>query len=433
MLILRVQSPEGTKRVEISPDANLRSLYETVFAAFELTNYDFSLFKERGYKQELTSSRSQKLTDCQLKHGDMVFMKILSENFASSSSKDTPGSSGSFNNSFSVTRSSSTNTVNSDASVKVNGSVKEDDVDLQLYKIDGWIQRSRDTKLCRHNSNGCCVHCSPLEPWNENYLKEHKIKHLSFHSYIRKLTSGADRGKFVALEDINCRIKAGCRDHPPWPKGICSKCQPLALTLNRQIYRHVDNVIGHQRMGFLYGTYEVHADVPLGIRARVAAIYEPPQESNRDSIRLLDDDYRTDVDEIAAALGLRKVGWIFTDLLSENVAAGTVKHVRGIDTHFLTAHECILAGHFQNEHPNACKHATNGTFGSKFVTVCVTGDEKKQVHMEGYAVSAQCMALVRDNCLIPTKDAPELGYIKESTDKEFVPDVYYKVKFEVGL
>lgn len=47
--------------------------------------------------------------------------------------------------------------------------------------------------------------------------------------------------------------------------------------------------------------------------------------------------------------------------------------------------------------------------------------------MEGYAVSAQCMALVRDNCLIPTKDAPELGYIRESTDKQYVPDVYYKV------
>lgn len=55
------------------------------------------------------------------------------------------------------------------------------------------------------------------------------------------------------------------------------------------------------------------------------------------------------------------------------------------------------------------------------------GDAKQQVHMEGYAVSAQCMALVRDNCLVPTKDAPELGYIRESTDKQFVPDVYYKV------
>lgn len=47
--------------------------------------------------------------------------------------------------------------------------------------------------------------------------------------------------------------------------------------------------------------------------------------------------------------------------------------------------------------------------------------------MEGYAVSGQCMALVRDNCLVPTKDAPELGYVRESTDKQYVPDVFYKV------
>lgn len=104
---------------------------------------------------------------------------------------------------------------------------------------------------------------------------------MSFHAYIRKLTSGVDRGKFVALEDISCRIKSGCGDHPPWPKGICSKCQPSAITLNRQIYRHVDNVLfenvalverflnywrttGHQRMGYLYGTYEVNNNVPLG-------------------------------------------------------------------------------------------------------------------------------------------------------------------------
>lgn len=55
------------------------------------------------------------------------------------------------------------------------------------------------------------------------------------------------------------------------------------------------------------------------------------------------------------------------------------------------------------------------------------GDKANQVHMEGYQVSNQCMALVRDNCLVPTKDAPELGYVRESTDKQYVPDVYYKV------
>lgn len=88
---------------------------------------------------------------------------------------------------------------------------------------------------CRHNANSRCVHCSPLEPYDESYLREQNIKHLSFHSYLRKMTSGVDRGKFLALEDISCRIKEGCKGHPPWPKGICSKCQPNAITLNSQV------------------------------------------------------------------------------------------------------------------------------------------------------------------------------------------------------
>lgn len=130
---------------------------------------------------------------------------------------------------------------------------------------------------------------------------------------------------------------------------------------------------GHQRMGFLYGSYEVNNDVPLGIRAHVAAIYEPPQESTRNSIKLLVDERADEIDDIATKLGLQKVGWIFTDLIADNAALGTVKHIRGIETHFLTAQECIMAGHLQNQHPNVCKYSSNGTFGSKFVTVCVTG------------------------------------------------------------
>ena len=44
-----------------------------------------------------------------------------------------------------------------------------------------------------------------------------------------------------------------------------------------------------------------------------------------------------------------------------------------------------------------------------------------------FQVSNQCMALVRDDCLIPTLDAPELGYVRESSAQQYVPDVFYKV------
>lgn len=38
------------------------------------------------------------------------------------------------------------------------------------------------------------------------------------------------------------------------------------------------------------------------------------------------------------------------------------------------------------------------------------------------------MALVRDECLLPCKDAPELGFVKESSPEQYVPDVFFKVR-----
>ena len=60
-----------------------------------------------------------------------------------------------------------------------------------------------------------------------------------------------------------------------------------------------------------------------------------------------------------------------------------------------------------------------------------TGDQGGQIHFEGYQVSNVCMALVRDDILIPTKDAPELGYVKESSNEQFVPDVFYTVRTQM--
>jgi len=344
--------------------------------------------------------------------------------------------------------SSLASSVKSTSSKAINkANLTEDPVDVQLSKMDGLIKVAR-TANCQHKGNRSgCIYCTPKDPFDPEHLKKEGIKFLSFHSYIRKLQS--DKGKYAVVEDINLKIKPGCTTHPPWPESICSACQPPALTLNRQTYRHIDNIMfenadivdnflafwrttGTQRVGYLYGRYEQFPDVPLGIKAVVCAIYEPPQEGTRDSVKLHPEEPETEatLQALTNNLGLHRIGWIFTDLVSDS--AGNVKHFRNIDTHFLSSQECITAGHYQNAHPNVTKMSSAGKHGSKFVTVVVTGSADRQVHMEGYQVSNQCMALVREQVLLPTKDAPELGYVRESSSKQYVPDVFYKLKDEYG-
>ncbi|XP_061377196.1 nuclear protein localization protein 4 homolog [Danaus plexippus] len=440
-MTLRVQSSEGTARVEMLDTEVTSRLYERVHDTLNLNSFGFALHKDRARKQEISSSKSRQLREYGLQHGDMLYLSPVNGTVLF----DQPSTSSEPLNKPLTELSTEAGPSTVIPSNAVSKGPIEHEVDLQLYRLSGSIHRQRDEKLCRHNSKGCCVHCSALEPWDEGYLKEHNIKHMSFHAYLRKMTSG----KFITLDELSCKIKPGCKEHPPWPRGICSSCQPGAVTLTRQPYRHVDNVLlehaapverflsywratGHQRVGFLYGRYELHPDVPLGIRARVAAVYEPPQECSRDAVRLASDDHAALLDRLAARLGLERVGWIFTDLLPLDLVSGTVQCLRGVDTHFLSAQECITAGHFQNEHPNACRHASSGYFGSKFVTVCVTGDADNHIHLEGYQVSGQCAALVRDGILLPTRDAPELGYIRDCSPEQYVPDVYYKEKDAYG-
>uniref|UniRef100_A0A8C6Q7T7 Nuclear protein localization protein 4 homolog n=1 Tax=Nothobranchius furzeri TaxID=105023 RepID=A0A8C6Q7T7_NOTFU len=374
------------KKIASTKRETAAAFLKKVAKEFGFSSNGFSVYLNRNKTGEIVS-QNKTLSLLKIKHGDMLFL------FPSASSA---------------------------SSGEVMDTVQEDEIDQYLTKQDDYLNH--------------------LDP---------PVKHMSFHAYLRKLTGGADKGKFAALENISCKIKSGCEGHPPWPEGICTKCQPSAITLNRQKYRHVDNIMfenhttadrfldfwrktGSQRMGYLYGRYTEHTDIPLGIRAEVAAIYEPPQSATQNSLELLEDPKAAAVDEIAAKLGLCKVGWIFTDLLSEDMRIGTVRYTRNKDSHYLSAEECITAGFFQNQHSNSCRLSRDGYFGSKFVTVVATGGPDNQVHFEGYQVSNQCMALVRDECLLPCKDAPELGYAKESSPEQYVPDVFYKDKDKFG-
>jgi hypothetical protein len=78
------------------------------------------------------------------------------------------------------------------------------------------------------------------------------------------------------------------------------------------------------------------------------------------------------IQSLCKKLDLRCVGWMFTDLVTED---GQVKHFRGnANSFYLSAEECITAAYFQNIFKNYTKLSYDGFFGSKFVTVVVTGN-----------------------------------------------------------
>jgi len=411
-MIIRVQTSHGMKRLQVESKSSLRCLHDQVHK-LGILDTTFQLYKSKS-KQQLIPCSTKTVDTLGFKNGDIIYAHVEGG------------------------LKSTSNSTTQISNQRQNAKTKpiEDDIDLELWKEDGRIKKN-DNQSGMFKMNNLS-----LEPWNENYLKENGIKFMSFHAYMRKQTSGVDKGKYFKLEDF----KAACSLEDNTKVNVHDL--PSAVTLNRQKFRLVDNIefengeivnrfldswrnTNSQRMAFLYGKYSKHPDIPLGIKAEVAAIYEPKQLNKPDSLKILDDQQGLEIaDKIAKNIGLMKIGWIFTDLIP--LKDGKVKNTRNSKTHYLSAEECISAGHLQNLHPSPCRLSSDGHYGSKFVTVVVSGDKENQISFEGYQVSTQCMSLVNDNCLIPTIDAPELGYIKESSEKLYVADVYYREKDEYG-
>lgn len=63
------------KRINVETSATLKELYDVVYKAFNLMDYGFSLFADRGLSKEIRSSGSETINSKQLKHGDVVYYK----------------------------------------------------------------------------------------------------------------------------------------------------------------------------------------------------------------------------------------------------------------------------------------------------------------------------------------------------------------------
>lgn len=51
--VLRVQSADGTKRIEIQPTSTIQNLYDLVHKTFELDDFGFAIYRERVFTNEV--------------------------------------------------------------------------------------------------------------------------------------------------------------------------------------------------------------------------------------------------------------------------------------------------------------------------------------------------------------------------------------------
>lgn len=451
-MIVRFRSKDGTQRISCESEDLFGKLLEKLLPTLNPNADPATLTvgdKQGQAKEPVVALANRTVKDLGLKHGDIIYVDYQAKATASSGDNDATKE---------INTTSSNNKSLKSVPISISGPPKlqELDVDEELEKEEGLIPRKR-SNLCKHGDRAMCEYCSPLPPWDKEYHKEHNIKHISFHSYLKRLnevTNKANGSSYIApLSQPNYKIDKNCNNgHEPWPRGICSKCQPSAITLQQQDFRMIDHVefqrsdlinefieswryTGTQRFGYMYGTFKKYDATPLGTKAVVEAIYEPPQHDEQDGLTMDMEQVIEEIekiDDLAKAMGLLRIGLIFTDLTDSGHGDGSVLCKRHKDSFFLSSLEIIMAARHQLRNPNVCKYSEQGIFSSKFVTCVISGNLQNDIDIASYQVSTSAEALV-DADMISGSTHPSMAFINETTTERYVPEIFYMKKNEYGV
>lgn len=257
-------------------------------------------------------------------------------------------------------------------------------------------------------------------------------KHVPFDHLLKEMRSKCKKKHkpdqrcqdCIPLEEVSFKMRTDCTSHKPYPQGMCNKCIPPSVILNRQKYRHVDyiSILNYpelqkfvdnwqsmhcieQRVAWLYGYYSEDPNYPEGVRVNIEALYDPSQMGEMNGFQILYDEQEPYVDMVAESLSLERVGWVYTSLNYESFL--TAKEIREI---------ARMQEKFSVEHPE-------GVRVSKFVTIVVKpkGD-RGESGLDCYMVSDQCQALERDG-VFGHSDDNKLMKVRQPEENEMIPNI----------
>lgn len=197
-------------------------------------------------------------------------------------------------------------------------------------------------------------------------------------------------GKKMTMDDLIAKQMRVSRQENP-------HCEMVSFDRDTanvfQSYVNVTMAFGVKRGGLMYGVVTEEGKVEVDF------IYEPPQEGSEEGLVLLrDPDEEKIVDAIALGLGMRRVGFIFTQAISQN------KH-----DYTLSSREVLQAAELQGE-------SELKEWVTAVVKLKVNENGGADVHFEAFQMSDTCIKLLKEGWFdtdIKDDSDPKLSKMKK--------------------
>lgn len=315
----RIELPKTSTFLDVKKEVSI-FIYKKISKTIRVNIGELSLFTDHSHTRKFTFPDNTNIMNLGLKEGDVIHISNKEESKDYKEFDD--------NNKILInSKSNKENPTNDKDKLKV---IEKDKQKESKENKENVLEPKKThlTSKCSHPETSKCLHCmqTPNYKGNIKYNCNHPenvkcpncankdiiedAKHINFDEYLNKRKAKCkgthgDTGKCNNCTpplDIVYKMDVNCRNHEPYPKGLCVKCMPPAVVLSRQPYRHVDYVSFMnsedlqsfvqtwqkkdcliQQVGFLFGYFAEDPNYSNGIRAVVEYLYIPPQKGDHDS------------------------------------------------------------------------------------------------------------------------------------------------------